>query len=268
MTSPVEIRLPRRHVEHCMGTVFSFDVRAPGVAHPVLESVIAWLHWVDATFSTYQPTSQINRLDRDDIALRACAPEVREILDRCAELEAQTDGYFSARAGGALDPSGLVKGWAIQRASEMLSSAGSMNHCVNGGGDVQCTGSPDPETPWRIGIAHPLRPTDLVGIASGNHLAVASSGSAERGAHIVNPHTRAAASGVLASVTLIGHDLATTDAYATAAFAMGREAPDWIATLDGYLGMLVYADGTEWASARPVSTSTSPATPRASHDLG
>jgi FAD:protein FMN transferase len=246
MTSPTEIRMAQRKVAHCMGTVFSIDVRSPGVDHAALESTVAWLHWVDQIFSTYRPESQINRLARGEVTLAACAPEVVEILDRCIELEAETDGFFSARANGALDPSGLVKGWAIQRASEMLRAAGSTNHCVNGGGDVQCSGSAAPDTPWRIGIAHPLQPTDLVGVATGHDIAVATSGTAERGSHIIDPRT-GIATNVLASVTLIGRRLATTDAYATAAFAMGAVAPDWIRTLPGYQGLVVFADGSQWA---------------------
>lgn len=254
MTSPTDVRLPQRHVEHCMGTAFSFDIRSPGVDHRVLGSVIRWLHWVDATFSTYKPDSELSLLARAKIALSDCTPEIREILDRCAELETETGGYFSARAGGSLDPSGLVKGWAIQRASEMLRAAGSRNHCVNGGGDVQCLGHPEPDSEWRIGIAHPHRHGDLVGIATGSHLAVATSGSAERGAHIFDPHSRTRPT-TLASVTLIGRDLATTDAYATAAFAMGVHAPSWIEALDHLSGLVVFADGSEWASPPRVDRS-------------
>ena len=250
MSSPVHIRLPQRHVEECMGTVFSFDIRAPGVDHLVLSTVITWLHWVDATFSTYKPDSQICRLARGEIVLLDCAPEVREILERCAELEVETGGYFSPYAAGSLDPSGLVKGWAIQRASEMLSAAGSLNHCVNGGGDVQCVGSPDAVSPWRVGIAHPLRSAHLAGVAAGHHMAVATSGTAERGTHIGNPRTGTRPDAI-ASVTLIGRDLATTDAYATAAFAMGADAAAWIEARSGCRGLIVYADGTEWSSSTP-----------------
>ena len=249
MTSATAVCLPQRRVETCMGTVFSFDVRAPGVDRRALEEVIAWLHWVDATFSTYRADSEISRLGRGELAITACAAEVVEILDRCAELEGETDGYFSARAAGTLDPSGLVKGWAIQRASDMLQAAGSVNHCVNGGGDVQCVGSPAPGTPWRIGIAHPLQRAEYAGIVEGHRLAVATSGTAERGSHIVVPQTRRGAA-VLASVTVIGRDLATTDAYATAAFAMGAEASTWISGLAGYQGLIVHADGSTWSSSR------------------
>jgi thiamine biosynthesis lipoprotein len=252
MTSPVEIRLPQRHVEHCMGTVFSFDVRAPGVDHSVLDAVIDFLHWADRTFSTYQADSQINRLARGDIALADCEPEVAEVLARCAELQLETDGFFSARSDGSLDPSGLVKGWAVQRASDMLKAAGSTNHCINGGGDIQCIGSAGPNTPWRIGIAHPMLLADFVGIAEGYDMAVATSGSAERGHHIVDPHTRRRST-VLASVTLIGRHVATTDAYATAAFAMDSAAPDWIAGLPDHRGLVVYSDGSTWSSPPPAS---------------
>jgi thiamine biosynthesis lipoprotein len=242
------VAMPHRVVETCMGTVFSFDVRAPGVDRRALDDVIAWLHWVDATFSTYRHDSEINRLARGEIALSGCAPEVAEVLARCAELEAETGGYFSAYAAGTLDPSGLVKGWAIQRASEMLQAAGSTNHCVNGGGDVQCVGSREAGAPWRIGIAHPLQLTDYAGIVEGHRLAVATSGTAERGEHITVPRTGRSAA-ALASVTIIGRELATTDAYATAAFAMGSAAPAWIASLPDHQGLVVHADGTTWSSA-------------------
>jgi len=231
-----------------MGTVFSIDVRSPGVAASAVEEVIGWLHWVDRTFSTYQEASPVSRLGRGEIELRDCAPEVAEILRRCDELEAETDGYFSARADGSLDPSGLVKGWAIQRASEMLSAAGSINHCVNGGGDVQCAGSAAPGQAWRIGLADPLVAGRLVGVVAGTDLAVATSGSAERGAHIVDPHTRSRPT-ALASVSLAGRQLADIDAYATAVFAMGERAPAWIEAHPDLRGFIVYPSGEQWRSS-------------------
>jgi len=248
VSAPTDIRLPQRVVERCMGTVFSVDVRAPGVDRRALTEVLRWLHWVDETFSTYLPGSQVSRLARGELSPGECAPEVREVLDRCAELERITDGYFSAFADGRLDPSGLVKGWAIERASGMLAERGSLNHCVNGGGDVQCAGESQPGRPWRIGLADPLRPGMLVGVAVGTDMAVATSGTAERGAHIVDPHSGARPA-ELASVCLVGRNLATVDAFATAAFAMGAAAPDWIAGRSAMSGGVVFADGSIWMSA-------------------
>jgi FAD:protein FMN transferase len=247
MGSPTELRLPQRHVEHCMGTVFSIDVRAPGVDQFAIESVVRWLHWVDQVFSTFKPSSQINRLARGDLSIDDCAPEVREIHVRCEELSVETDGYFSAYANGTLDPSGLVKGWAIQRASEMLAAAGSINHCVNGGGDVQCAGSAHPGQPWRIGITDPLRPGEFAGVIAGHHLAVATSGIAERGDHIASPDG-ADSMTELVSVTLAGQRLATIDAYATAAYAMGPRARAWIERRTDCYGLIIYSDGSRWSA--------------------
>jgi thiamine biosynthesis lipoprotein len=237
-----------RRVEHVMGTVFSIDVRGPGCDPVEVEHIIDWLHWVDRTFSTYQACSDISRLSRGEIVVTDCAPEVAEVLGRCQELEVETSGFFSAFAAGPLDPSGLVKGWAIQRASDMLKAAGSTDHCVNGGGDVHCAGRPAAGQLWRVGIADPLEPGRIAGIVAGTDIAVATSGSAERGAHIVDPRTRTSPE-LVASVTLVGSDLATTDAYATAAFAMGHDAGAWIETLEDFRGLVIFADGRQWHSS-------------------
>jgi thiamine biosynthesis lipoprotein len=219
----------QRRVVECMGTVFSFDVRPPSVDEQVIEDAVAWLHWVDDTFSTYRP-------------------EVGEILDGCAALARETDGYFSAYAQGSLDPSGLVKGWAIERASDLLRAAGSANHCVNGGGDVQCVGDAMPGRPWRVGLTHPLRPGALAGVAIGTGLAVATSGTAERGAHVVDPQTGLPPH-EFASVTVAGARLSRADACATAAFAMGAAAYEWLERLTGYQAFAVAIDGSTWSTS-------------------
>ena len=152
-------------------------------------------------------------------------------------MRAESDGYFDHCAGGRLDPSGYVKGWAIEYASERLEAAGSVNHCVNGGGDVQCVGRPTPDREWRVGITNPLRPDTTIATVTGERLAVATSGSAERGLHIVDPFTRAAAD-TWASVTVVGTTLASVDVSATAAFAAGPGAAEWL-TSRGLSGILV-----------------------------
>ncbi|GAA0355627.1 FAD:protein FMN transferase [Streptomyces blastmyceticus] len=234
-----------RHVEHAMGTVFSLDVRDP--ATPALRTAVtravAWLHHADGVFSTYRPDSVVSRLGRGEITYRQCSREVREVLDLCAEAEEVTGGWFSTTAGAVLDPSGLVKGWAIERVSDLLHAAGARNTCVNGGGDLQLRGEAAPGVPWRVGIAHPLRPGAVAAVVTGRDLAVATSGTAERGPHILDPHTGEPASGC-ASVTVVGRHLTTTDAYATAAFAMGPSAAlAWVASLDGHEALTIDTTG-------------------------
>lgn len=235
-------RLANRRIEPCMGTVFSFDVRAPGVPADVLTDVIAWLHRTDSTFSTYREDSWISRLDRGETALADCPDEVRHVIGTCERLRAETGGYFDHCASGRLDPSGYVKGWATECASDLLEAAGSVNHYVNGGGDVQCVGRPAPDREWRVGIANPLRPDTTVATVSGERLAVATSGIAERGRHIVDPFTRAEVD-QWASVTVIGTKLASVDVWATAAFAAGPDAVEWL-TSRGLPGVLVDRAGT------------------------
>ncbi len=233
-----------RQAEHVMGTVFSFDVPAD-VGAEALPSVLRWLHWADATFSPYAADSDVSRLGRGEAALSECAAELAEVLGLCAEVRALSGGYFTTTPGGAFDPSGLVKGWAIERAAAMLRAAGSRNNSVNGGGDVQCAGEAGPRRPWRVGIAHPLRAGELATVVTGRDLAVATSGTAERGPHIVDPHTGRAAT-ALASITLVGEHLTTVDAYATAAFAMGNAARDWIESLEGHEAFAITASGAVW----------------------
>ena len=229
-----------------MGTVVSFDV--PAWADQVLGRVVSWLHWVDATFSPYRDDSDVSRFGRGALTLAECAPELAEVLAACADVAARSGGYFTVRPGGRFDPSGYVKGWAIERAAAMLTTAGSAEHSVNGGGDIQCVGDHGPGRPWRVGIADPLRPGTLAMVVTGRNFAVATSGVAERGPHIVNPHTGQPATG-LASITMVGSTLAATDAYATAAFAMGRGARDWVESLDGYEAFAVTPAGEIWQTS-------------------
>ena len=253
-----------RHAEHVMGTVVSFDIpawaaRAPEAAESPLGEAVRWLHWADRTFSTYAQDSDVSRLGRGEVALEDCAPEVTEVLAACATLRAQTGGYFSAYPDGSLDPSGYVKGWAVERAARILADAGSASHLVNGGGDVQCVGGrpaaarepgrpPAAGTPpWRVGVSSPLRPGTLAFAVSGRDFAVATSGTAERGAHIMDPVRGQPAAGV-ASVTVVGASLTCADAYATAVFAMGpRLGREWAsAAMDGYEALAILPDGATW----------------------
>ncbi|MEU3463511.1 FAD:protein FMN transferase [Streptomyces sp. NPDC006733] len=237
-----------RHVEHVMGTVVSFDVR--GDAGPrtraALAAATAWLHHVDEEFSPYRPGSQISRLARGDLAPGGCSPQVREVLRLCADAERRSGGWFSARYAGGIDPTGLVKGWAVERAAAMLHSAGAPAVCVNGGGDVQLHGGP-----WRVGVADPLRPGAVATVVEARHtLAVATSGPAERGCHILDPHTGAPPADPLASVTVVARTLTEADAWATAACAMGAErARGWLAALPGAEAFAVTPAGATWKTA-------------------
>ena len=231
-----------RRIEEVMGIPVGIDVRDAGVDPAFVDRAFAWLRWADVTFSTYRPDSAISRMNAGTLALGDAAPEVREVLARCEDLRARTGGCFDVRARGALDPSEFVKGWAIEAVAGMLVAAGARNLCVHAGGDLCVRGERSPGQPWRVGIQHPWRRDRVAAVLRTRGLAVATSGSYERGAHVVDPRTGRAPQGV-ASVTVLGADLATADAYATAAFAMGVDGPAWTAGLEGYDALTILADG-------------------------
>ncbi|MFD3581006.1 FAD:protein FMN transferase [Streptomyces sp. NPDC058683] len=255
---------PLRQVVHVMGTVFSFDVRDAETKGRLLDVEDALheaadrLHRIDALYSTYREDSAVSRLDRGEATPDTCEPEVARVLAACAEAERETDGWFNLRSTGRLDPSGYVKGWAVTEASRILQAAGSRRHSICGGGDVQTSGGPAPGQPWRIGIAHPLRPGRLAAIVAHEGLAVATSGTAERGCHIVNPHTGEPATG-LASLTVVGRDLARADIWATAGFAMGADWLDALEAAEGLEALAVLPDGElRYTSGFHTYTATAP----------
>ncbi|MER6184013.1 FAD:protein FMN transferase [Streptomyces sp. NPDC001652] len=230
-----------------MGTVFSFDVRGgePAAVEAALARAVAGLHRADAVFSTYRDDSQISRLARGELTVDDCDPEVAAVLALGAEAEEASDGWFSLRYEGRLDPTGIVKGWAVERAARALAEAGATGVSLNGGGDVQLLGTPGPQRPWRVGVADPLRPGGLAAVVSAagtTELAVATSGTAERGAHIVDPRTGRSAVTDLVAVTVVTPSVTWADCWATAAFAMGsREGLRWLESLPDVEALLITA---------------------------
>ena len=239
------------HVEHVMGMAVSIDVR-DDIGPEALHHVIEWLHHVDATFSTYKLESPISRFGRGALEVGDFTAEVRGVLELCEVLREETNGAFDIAAvpapnGSMLDPSGLVKGWSIERAAEIFEAHGATNFCVNAGGDIALRGNPEPDLPWRIGIRHPSDPmTSAAVLALSKRGAIATSATYERGAHIMNPAT-GEPTAELASVTIVGDDLTFVDAYATAVFVMGIPGVEWLMETHPELNAFVIGhDGLTW----------------------
>lgn len=252
MTQGVAADVHVRRAVEVMGTVFSVDIASAdrAAAEDAIDDLAVWWSWVDATFSTYRRDSVVSRLARGEMTMADAPAQLHHVLDLCAQMERRTEGYFTARASGRIDPTGLVKGWSVAEGSARLLAAGLDNHCINGGGDIQAHGRPSPHRPWSLAIAHPLRREEPLTVVHGEEIALATSGTAERGAHIVDPFTGAAAESLL-SVSVAGPDVVVADAFATAAVAMGRAAYTWlerVARADGYEALVVDADGATWST--------------------
>lgn len=243
-----------RLVEPVMGTAVSFDIR--GVedrsgAQAALDRARRWLHHVDATFSTFKADSELCRVQRGEIPAGRWSAEMDEVLGLAAECEERTDGAYRLRwrPDGAADPTGIVKGWAADRASLILTAGGAGSHSVNAAGDIRLSGRPAPGRDWSVGIAHPHRSGLLVAAVEATDVGVATSGSAEQGRHIIDPRTGRPAAGV-ASATVVGPTLVRADGYATAAVSRGGDARRLLEHLDrqGWPSILVTDDGDVWAS--------------------
>jgi len=232
MGLPVSLALRGRHAA---------DARAV----TAWDQAMAILDEADRTFSTYRPDSVISRLARGELAEDDCPPEVCEVLALGRQAELESGGAFAVRRreGGSevLDPSGVVKGWAIERAAEALRVLPGTDFCLSAGGDMVCHVA-SPESPeWRIGIEHPLDPSKIVAVVPVRNGAVATSGTAHRGQHIVDARSGLPAD-ALASVTVVAPSLTWADIDATAAFALGEDAAAWLETRRGH-GIVVHLDG-------------------------
>lgn len=214
-----------------------------GVAADV-EAVAVWFDHVNRRFSPYLESSEVCLYNRGECALSASSDEFRMILELCRETSAETDGYFNAMFGDRYDPSGLVKGWAIQQASRILLDRGLTNHVVDAGGDVQAVGRNAEGQCWRVGIRNPFDREQVVKIVAVSNHGIATSGTAVRGEHIYDPVKATPVAGGPVSLTVIAPTVFEADRMATAAFAMGHYGLAFIARRQWLHGYAVWSDGT------------------------
>lgn len=233
------------HIEPVWDTVVSVQLATDDIdtAHRFVHEAIAFVHQVDDVLSTFNPHSDISRWRRGEAAISDCDSLLPDALSAACDAYAATGGRFDPYwRGGAADPTGLVKGWAVDRLVRMARRRGIRNLMINAGGDVRTIGTrPDGES-WRIGIECPWAPHQLLDVVVGTDIAVATSGTYQRGAHILRdgaPVTE------LLSVTVVGPNLTMADAFSTAAFACGRDAAKFLRSLsDEWRYLVVDRDQT------------------------
>ena len=144
--------------------------------------------------------------------------------------------------GMQIDVSGIAKGYAVDRAIQILKDAGIRSALVNAGGDIYALASPPRRKSWRIGIRHPRRSADLLGILELKDNTVATSGDYEnffevdgkRYCHIIDTKTGRPVEGIM-SATVVADSTTEADALATAVFALG--ADDGMKLIEGLEGV-------------------------------
>ncbi len=216
-------------------TVAVIGESAPEVA----ESVFGYFYAIDGRFSTYKPSSEISAINAGLLLPGHFSPEMKEVLAIADQTRRETGGFFDIhRPDGGIDPSGIVKGWAIRNAARMLSDAGVANYFIEAGGDIQSAGRNPAGDPWRVGIRSPFNKNQIVRVLCPEGRGIATSGTYARGQHIYVPHRPGKLLDEILSLTVLGPDVLEADRFATAAFAMGRDGIGFIEVqpeLEGYL---------------------------------
>ncbi len=233
----------QRFTDLIMGMPITVDLPDDAPAQ-LMGDVFDYFNAVDRRFSLYKPDSEISIYNRGSLRLENLSSEMNDVLALARATNAETRGYFDAvRPDGVLDPSGIVKGWAVRNAAYTIRIAGVQDFFVEAGGDAQLGGCNDEGNPWQIGIRNPFNETEIIKALSLTNHGIATSGSYVRGQHIYNPLQPKMKIDDIVSITVIGTDVLEADRFATAAFAMGKDGIYFIEELPGLEAYMIDAHG-------------------------
>ncbi|HUD07216.1 MAG TPA: FAD:protein FMN transferase [Candidatus Saccharimonadales bacterium] len=219
MGMPITVEIPDKDTRKYVADIFSYFKK------------------VDARYSTYKDDSEISQIN-NGLPKSKWSAEMKKVLVLCEQTKKDTKGYFNITHNGKRDPSGLVKGWAINNAANMLRKKGVYNFCIEAGGDIQVNGQDTNNKPWTVGIRNPFNIDEVVKTITVGSEGVATSGTYVRGQHIYDPFNPNKKLNQVKSITVIGSDIYEADRYATAAFAMGVDGINFIKNiprLEGYM---------------------------------
>lgn len=221
-----------------MGMPVYVEIGDDEATQELFDEVFSYFTYVDEKFSTYKDTSEISAVNRGEILTEDQSEDMKLVFELSEETKRITEGYFDiVGRDGKYDPSGLVKGWAIYNAANILKERGVKNYYVEAGGDIEVCGNNAHGEFWRIGIENPMsKQHEIVKVVELRNCGIATSGTAIRGQHIYNPMDKGATFDDILSLTVIGPNIYEADRFATAAFAMGRKGIEFIEGLKGFEG--------------------------------
>lgn len=217
-----------RRIEQIMGMPVTLDLPDAAPAD-LFELGFGLFRAFDQRFSTYRDDSEVAAFNRGEMGPETVSRDFADVLRIAERARAVSGGYFDIRRpDGQVDPSGVVKGWAILKVARRLEADGAASGYVDAGGDVQVWGSNPGGQPWRVGIRNPFDPTQIVKTIVPGRRGVATSGSYVRGHHIYDPLHPGRVLDELVSLTVVAEDVLEADLLATAGFAMGRDGLDFL----------------------------------------
>jgi FAD:protein FMN transferase len=233
-----------------MGMPITVEVVELNVTESEIASIFDYFASVDRMFSPYKKDSEISRFNSGEITKKQLSTDVRQILQLSEDTRRETIGYFNITNNGLIDPSGIVKGWAIFNAAGLLKEHGFHNFYIDAGGDIQVSGKNEGGNRWTVGIRNPFKQEEIVKVVWLDNKGIATSGLYVRGNHIYNPHKPDEPISGIASMTIIGPNVYDADRFATAAFAMGERGIHFIEKLPGYDGYMIDEKGIATMTSR------------------
>ncbi|SBN59703.1 Thiamine biosynthesis lipoprotein [Propionibacterium freudenreichii] len=252
-------------VEQIMGmpisihTILEGPATAGSATQDAARRCFADLREVDRVFSPFDPRSDIRRIARGELQFADAPPMLAEVKELCDRARDTTGGLFDAEWKGWFDPTGLVKGWAVEKVARrhlepLLTDPRVAAVGINAGGDMQLFTHPDSSWIWNVGITDPRVAGEIIATLPVSNGAIATSGTAERGPHIIDPRTGRPTTGIL-SATVAADSLTRADLWATTAMIAGFDDLSWLDSASTATGLLVAADGRirRWLGATEIT---------------
>ncbi len=226
-----------------MGMPITIEIVDEKTSDKIFSEIFAYFIYIDNKFSTYKKNSEIAKINNGKLNKDKYSQDMKTVLKLCEQTKEETKGYFDILNNGMLDPSGLVKGWAIQNAYLLLKQKSFRNFYIEAGGDIQVYGKNKDKKPWTVGIRNPFNREEIVKSLRIEDKGVATSGTYIRGQHIYNPHQKGKKITQIVSLTVIGPNIYEADRLATAAFAMGKKGILFIESMRGFEGYMIDKNG-------------------------
>ncbi len=184
-------------------------------------------------------------------------PTDRELSEALAKVGYEklslSEGKASLKDGATIDLGGIAKGYAADRAADILQQAGIERAVLSLGGNVYVLGKMENGQPWKVGIQNPDDKQRVAATLLLEDCSAVTSGDYERYFeqdgiryhHILNPKTGYPGSAGLRSVTVLCESSTKADAYSTALFLMGAEqGMDFYREHGGFEAVFLLTDGS------------------------
>ncbi|MEI7603537.1 MAG: FAD:protein FMN transferase [bacterium] len=224
-----------------MGMPITICIVDKEISNKIVDEVFDYFIHIDETFSPYKESSEVSKINRKEISEKDYSEEMKEVLNLSELTKQESHGYFDVFYNNKFNPSGLVKGWAIWKASKILDKHNVKNYFIDAGGDIQTKGFNDEGKKWSVGIKDPWKQENIVKTVYLSGEGIATSGTYIRGEHIYDPINKKNCTEI-ASISIIAKNIYEADRMATSAFVMGEQGIYFIENLPGFEGFQINND--------------------------